>query len=70
MSTQRWLLKSLFPVLLLLVGFLALFSCEDSSDAVVNHEYDSACLSCHTDSDALLALAEEEEGGGEASGEG
>lgn|GEM_PF-2337667 len=70
MHTYRLSLKQALTTLVLLIGLLALFSCEEESDTIVDHEYDSSCLSCHTDSDALLALAEEETGGGESSGEG
>ena len=70
MFERRISMKSVLVVLVFLAGLLTLVSCEEESDTIVDHEYDSSCLSCHTDSDALLALAEEETGGDEEAGEG
>ena len=59
---------------LLTVGVLlsmGLYNCEESSNTILQHEFDSSCLSCHTDQSALEKLAESEDhGDGHESGEG
>lgn len=64
---QMKLFLSLFA---LLTTGLVLQYCSRDIDQVVDHETDSACVSCHSDQEALLALAVPEETNGESSGEG
>ena len=62
--------KLFFMVLIILAGAFAVQNCSEESDQIVDHEFDSSCLTCHTDQEALTALAEEEHTGDEPAGEG
>jgi len=60
-----WLL-----VLVFATSFLFVVSCTEETSHVTKQTMDSSCLSCHTDNDALIALAKSDDSGGESSGEG
>jgi hypothetical protein len=70
--------KSLMPklvlILFLALGFAVIQQCEEGEEEGDNNpiqaQITSSCASCHTDSEALQALATEETGGGESAGEG
>ncbi len=66
---RRPLTLKLF-VFLAFIGTVLFQYCSRDIDQVVDHEYDSSCVSCHSDQAALLALATPDETNGESSGEG